>query len=81
MKVSKRIIIAIVVSLVVFLLYQCTKQEENVEPAKSPAEIVTSAESVYDALKGLEKAGIEFEMKRCSKSTRGTMTEVILKIL
>lgn len=67
MKASKRIIIAVVVSLVVFLLYQCTKQEENVEPAKSPAEIVTSAESVYDALKGLEKAGIEFEMTQTAE--------------
>ena len=67
MKVSKRIIITIVVSLVVFLLYQCTSQEENVENVKSPAEIVTSEESVYDALKGLEKAGIGFEMTESSE--------------
>ena len=67
MKVSKRIIIAIVVSLIVFLLYQCTSQEENVENVKSPAEIVTSEESVYDALKGLEKADIEFEMTETSE--------------
>ena len=67
MKVSKRIIITIVVSLVVFLLYQCTSQEENVENVKSPAEIVTSAESVYDALKGLEKAGVEFEMTQTAE--------------